>query len=839
MDKVFLMIPEFRTQQYDYTKAKEDYNKIISDDATKQLLRTIFADNDNIDAALEEAPSDFKEWFNANKEKYKYETPRVVKVKYNDSKSVQENNRAARNNMLIDIIHGILTNPDTAEKFHNPGNFDKAKLQARITEIITTPEILQEFQQEFNLNSVDATITKILDISRKGQLNVIDSFLKDYKKRHNISRSQLTVDTFIYNHTQNMTGGALIGMYANNTTMQAKYQHSKLALKDDYTFIVNGRKIQSLHDVTSGLGERISSNCAQFSAASVDNVKDPVLAKLLQNTKTANITGFMLRSGMSIEEISLMFAQPLVRQCILDTGDVSRLDKYLSQYLQDNKLPISLLNVYRVHNYSSEELLRNILDEENSKKNIVLATCLMMHIIDLSQNMSNLTQISRADSPKGAINNTIGGAKMQIAAVKRYMDQSKSKKFPFVGLEDAMQYKYLTPDMSINGMRGRILGKNMPMLQAFYSLGIELGTSIIGNYFTQINEYTDDLIERVLDNADSIVVANSKMGTKVVETLYKDIIQFGLTKTQLFGDDDNMTFEEKRDYYLKEFPAKYLQILKDNPDIKRLELFKKIAVKNGKIILARSARMRQNAKDSLMRDMDSLLYMGPEAQELARDLFMYAFYENGFSFGPNTFGSFFSTNFINAFPEVVTALRTMSIEMRKGTYFDEFLPQFYANNAADLMLAPTIDIDRKELKSGEQILVSPDGKSVFLPSRLVFNTNSQKYDYKYIFIQTENPNLADGLYVMTSFGDNNVCYTPAPVFQTKKYNANMTAIEMLDYDAAPNVQDNNLGDPFAGLSDDDMYDMQFDDNFDDMLSNMESQDYNEAASQQQLQKPLC
>jgi hypothetical protein len=833
IDKMFLMIPEFRTLNYNYTQAKQDYQAIISDDAVTKLLSSIFQDNTDLEDAMNEAPNDFKEWFEENKEKYRYETPRVVKVKYDTTKTPQKNSRAARNNMLIDIIHGILTNPDTAEKIHNPGNFDKAKLQARITEIITDRNILSEFQEYFNLgDDLDLTILTILDISERGQLKKVDKFLKDYKKKYNTTRSQLTIDTFCYNHTQNMTGGALIGMYANNTTMQAKYQHSNLAIKDNLNFFINGRRIQSLHDTISGLGERISSNCAQFSAASVDNVKDPVLAKLLQNTNTANITGFMLRAGMSIEEISLMFAQPLVRQCILDTGSLDNLEDYALAYQESTGITFS--QEYLLHEYTSEELLRNVLtNNPNQQQNIIDATYLMMHIVELSKTLSELTQISRADSPNGAISNSIGGAKLQVSAVKRYMDQSKGKKFPFTGLEDAMQYHYVDVTTSKDGMRTKFLNKKMPMLQAFYSLGIELGTSIIGNYFQQINAYSDDLLETILDTAPNFVVQNKKVGTKVIETFYKDLVQFGLTKTKLFGDDEKETFEEKRDYYLKEFPKKYLQILEANPEIKKLGLFKKIGVKNGRIILARSARMRQNAKDTLMRDMDTLLYMGPEAQELARDLFMYAFYENGFSFGPNSFGNFFSTNFINAFPEVVTALRNMKAEMKKGTYFDEFLPQFYANHSNDLVLTNIVNIDRIKLKEGEQILIGDEGQ-IFLPSRLVFNSNTLKYDFKYIRINTERSDIPSGLYVMTSYGDNNVCYVKAPEFQTQKYNANMTATEMLDYDETPTITD-NLADPFAGMySDEDMYDMQNDFNKYD-----EYDKYDESTSQSQLDNPMC
>ena len=124
--------------------------------------------------------------------------------------------------MLIDIIYNVLTHPSTAPKILNPGNFDMVKLQARITRIITDPEMYAAFCSESGINDKDTAIRRLLSMSERGELDALDNFLTKYRK----VKSQLTLETFVYNHVQNMTGAALIGMYANNTTAQAKYQHS-------------------------------------------------------------------------------------------------------------------------------------------------------------------------------------------------------------------------------------------------------------------------------------------------------------------------------------------------------------------------------------------------------------------------------------------------------------------------------------------------------------------------------------------------------------------------------------------------------------------------------------
>ena len=76
-------------------------------------------------------------------------------------------------------------------------------------------------------------------------LKYLKNFLAKYKEKNPL----LSPITFIRNHNQNMTGGKLVGIYANNTSMQTKYQTSNLALKDNYAFYLNGVKFKYLHDI--------------------------------------------------------------------------------------------------------------------------------------------------------------------------------------------------------------------------------------------------------------------------------------------------------------------------------------------------------------------------------------------------------------------------------------------------------------------------------------------------------------------------------------------------------------------------------------------------------------
>lgn len=637
VDKMFLMIPEFRRRDKYAIKAAwdafyQEHPEITSQieaaqwaafvNSYNELLKKNPKEAEEIDVEDEEfkdwfvresklknyewvegVQDAFAKWFKTNKQRF-FQGTEITKVEYDESKSPQEQSRAARNNMIIDVAWGILTNPDTAEKIHNPGSFDKAKIAARIATIISDPALIDNFAGEHGLMhqigeneyeyNPEEVAQLLLEISKEGRLDELDKFIKEYK----VERSQLTVDTFIYNHRQNMTGSMLIGMYANNTTMQAKFQVTGLAIKDDYVFTINGRTVQSLHDIMSPNGDRISKNCANFSAASVDNVKDPVLADLMQNTQTANIAGFMLRAGMSVEEIGLLFSQPLVRRCITETGGLKKLGSYVRsmiRMLKENGGGVD--DKIQLHDFTSEELILNAINEVRTSEmtqeelndhlaSQIQAGLLMVHISQIAQDLSDLTQIARADSPNGAISTSIAGAKNQTRKVDLYARRAKTKRFTLTGLGDIMQNKYVTANMSREQMREKFLKSKMPMLQTFYSLGIELGSQVMGQYFSQTTAYSDALVEQLYDNSPIGIISDDTLNS-----FYSELVEFALSRTKMLGDDDNATFDEKRDYYLYDFPKEYLGVLAANPDIANMSIFRKMQVKDGNIVMGRSGRL--------------------------------------------------------------------------------------------------------------------------------------------------------------------------------------------------------------------------------------------------------
>ena len=226
-----------------------------------------------------------------------------------------------------------------------------------------------------------------------------------------------------------------------------------------------------------------------------------------------------------------------------------------------------------------------------------------------------------------------------------------------------------------------------------------------------------------------------------------------------------------------------------------------------------------------MRDYDSLLYMdNPAAQKLAVDLFMYSFYKEGMSFGPNNFGYFFSSQFLSSFPEFINALRTMQFNMYKGSYFDNFLEQYYANHYKEGVI-PVIT-ESEDLGNNE----------IMVETKAVYNLNfKDKKLYKYI---TTNGKL----YVIDAgrTNDSKTVYVEIPNAKTTTaiYNANkdvyslndgIEAEEKIRYESKPELSDSSQTNKDLVV---------LPSGINDALKELEDK-YSEEEGKVKLEKPLC
>ena len=819
VDKMYIMLPEFNIRKlYNIKGAWDDFylnNPDIVDEIDRNLGEALTqfikeqtedwdeaADLDDIADFTKEfnewlkkegvkryqfsetAQKRFSEWFKTNKKNY-FIKENIEKVKYDFNKSPQENSLKARNNLLIDMMYGVLTNADTASKILNPGGFDYQKKAARIMAILNDS---YESDLAQALKDVGVELNKTVQKGEKFYPKSIASYLFDLDldtldklaEKTKVKMDPLSPRTQVMLHQQNMTGAKLIGIYANHNANHALMQHTQLALDEENgSFVLNGKRLTSLHDIMNGDKEFISKNNAGFLAASVDNVKDPVLAALNQNTFTADASMLLSRLGYNPIEIGLLMMQPIVQEITQTYFRESRegkgkdtiidevLDKYKEKAAINNDLTY---DNYKNNSFYIEELADNIMlakeavtdrSQTSDFRKIefyqkqVAVGYLFKRIMNSADALGQLVQATRSDTQGGAAGPTIADTELKIQKVADLIKQiEENEKFP---LENAnVIFDNLSDlDYSINEMRDNLLKSPLPFLQAFYTLGLQQTEKMLGRYFPQFTES----FRAVIDDLRNMT-KTGKLNVKTMNSIYNDLLAYIMSKTKFFGSelvinpnsevgDKIKSSAEKRRDFINYFPEYFKEVVSENEDIAELEFIKRLKVIRANdnnpvatLVFKNVGQLSPTLRERYMRDWASLLYMdNPEAQKLALNLFRYSFYRNGFAFGPNTFIHLAPVALRKAVPEYISTLRTLA-NWNEDDY-SQFVDQYVYNHLDNRKLVPEIPDTASVQFIGEDNEVKDkvtfviDGSSTFGDKKVIKKVDTYSdiptYDFfKYI-----------------------------------------------------------------------------------------------------------
>lgn len=771
VDKMYIMLPEFNIKKlYNIKGAWDDFylnNPDIVDEIDRNLGEALTqfikeqtedwdeaADLDDIADFTEEfnkwlkkegvkryqfsetAQKRFSEWFKTNKKNY-FIRKKIEKIKYNFDKSPQENGLKARNNLLIDMMYGVLTNADTASKILNPGGFDYQKKAARIMTILNDS---YESDLAQALKDVGVELNKTVQKGGKSYPKSIASYLFDLDldtldklaEKTKVKMDPLSPRTQVMLHQQNMTGAKLIGIYANHNANHALMQHTQLALDEENgSFVLNGKRLTSLHDIMNGDKEFISKNNAGFLAASVDNVKDPVLAALNQNTFTADASMLLSRLGYNPIEIGLLMMQPIVQEITQTYFRESRegkgkdtiidevLDKYKEKAALNNDLTY---DNYKNNSFYIEELADNIMLAKEAvtdrtqtsdfrkiefyQKQVAVGY-LFKRVMNSADALGQLVQATRSDTQGGAAGPTIADTELKMQKVKDLLNQIENNdKFPLENadvISDSISVDISIEDVEerMNTIRKQLLDSKLPFLQAFYTLGLKMTENMLSSYFPQYTESFRAVIDDLRD-----MTKTGKLNVKTMNSIYNDLLAYIMSKNGFFGSelvvnpdsevgDIIVTSSDKRKDFINNFPEYFKRVVTDNEDIADLEFIKRLKVIRANdsnpvdtVVFKNVGQLSPTLRERYMRDWASLLYMSnPEAQKLALNLFRYSYYRNGFAFGPSTFIHLAPVAVRNAIPEYISTLRTL---LSSSDDYSQFVDQYVYNHLDNRKLVPEI-----------------------------------------------------------------------------------------------------------------------------------------------------
>lgn len=751
VDKMYFMAPEFELN-FDEDRIRKAFKKdrAEKDDVAKDVfskfhgnnIEALYADLEpNAVAtasdveefnAIEE--EEFKKYYEENKYKHINPKYRFRKVKYNFNKRAKDNSPQARNNLIIDMMWGVLTNPDITPRILNPGGFEYQKRGTRIITILSSSS-LEETVKAINkmgiklglpnLNDKHQVLRALMRYLTKADLATLDKLADTIKS----PIDPLSPLTQIYFHQQNMTGASMIGIYANHNANHALLQHTNVIVASPFMF--NNKTLTSLHEIKNREGEYISKNNAGYLAASVDNVKDPVLAALNQNSFTADVTMLLSRLGYNPIEIGILLNQPIVKEMTRGffrnrRNGVSQetvINKVISRYTglggadPRNSKYSNIKDSYKADinelafdiATAKESVSNNDVEFYRRQLNVGL---LFKHMMDVADTLGKIVRATRYDTSKYGAGPTIADTEIKLEAVQNMYGAVKGKSSLIIDPkepreDEALIYNSIRYDRSnrdaiseVEELREQILNSPIPIVQAFYTLGVRESAQILAPYFPQLSPSFRDVIDAIR----GITKFNS-LDAKTINSIYNDLLVYIMSKTEFFGprqsinpDDEGafrlITSQESRDYFINQFPKDFKNIKDSNPDIAALEFIDRLDVVVDKtteiplIVFKNVGRLTPTLRERYMRDWASLLSMkNSEAPKLALNLFRYNYYRNGFAFGPSTFIHLAPTMLRLYIPDYINTLRSI---LKSTDDYGYFINQYIYNHLDNRKLVPEI-----------------------------------------------------------------------------------------------------------------------------------------------------
>ena len=557
---------------------------------------------------------------------------------YDFSKSPLDNTRAARNNMLIKLIQERLMDYETFEQRYTPGGFANASKAAR-----TLRELLFG-----NLEGIVSRGTV--------DFNAIAERAKDSKSDPEPNYDPSDPMTIITYNQQNQVAGKLIGIFANQNTNHAfSSLMSEFTLKDPIRFA--GHSYNDLLHAPEGID--VDLNVAEFLAASVDAVKDPVLNFLNLNTITADAGAVLARLGYTTLEIGLLFNQPIIKEiCEYSfnngvTADIAMREVVKNYMGDDTESPkanpdedfsINKLALNIVNDRVMRERGKNAMDNQSFKADQLKVAELFSQIQTVAGDISQFVTSSKFTA-SNAVGSTFGDLYSQQMKVKNYIDRFVIKKG-----KNALSVNMKVTDIIDSPITNNtnLQGSNQEYLeslienplayeQAMYDMNRRAGM-LLNSYYPYNTPSYSGARNRLAE-----LTKSNFLDADTINSIHSDMLVYMLSQQEDSLFNGEMPAKDgipAREYYTKHFAKEVFNTLESNPDLKSLPLFQYMQFvtneKTGDISMNVQGigGLAPYQKDELKESWAELLKTEPD---LARDLFMYNFYKLGFTFSPLAF----------------------------------------------------------------------------------------------------------------------------------------------------------------------------------------------------------
>lgn len=787
VDKVFLMLPSVSFYSRSEQDARKEFSALNNNKATNDLISALVGE-EYLDETTKERNARFKEFLKEERERgrfvvaedgtYKSRPDRVAykpSVRLQDIidssgkidiKKLSRLKKEVRDNLLLDTFLGVLNSSSVPQQMLKPGGFDEASRQAAISTILSnwTVEQLADYfgisKDKSNDSIILEAYDKLTGMSKKE--------LKDITGKVTSSLNPLSFGTQAYFHSQNANGGKMIGVYAVGNSAHCVGEWGETKLRKPFNFL--GYTIDRIDEYFDRGGNLISENLANFLAASVDNVKDPVLKALNQDTKTGDITNFLLRAGMPVHTVANFMTAPYNEYSPQD-GDIP------TEITEEDLIKAKVLN--NSTTLSTED--RIYLD---SIKNSV--GYLRYLVKNFSSDLTEITQDFRGDAVSSAAGPSIGHNIIRVLKLIKLAENLSAKASPdgkviynnpnFTIDTDLVDVSSLIQidNYGLESILENSISQKSPLVYAATKTGVTGSIHLLRSIYPQLNASLLEMVvnsnwglSRYVDLTRGSVDNNARL----IESFINDFISYQLSGTKFFG-------EHSVGYYLKEFPNEFKKIRDKYPEaINTNSLTKNLQVvtKKGqtKIKFSNAGNLTKGLKESIMNDWAMLLTYNREpnvgeskeaVEEEIREIRNLGFQLFNYT---SHFGLSFSgpSSFIQLAPNVLRrAIRDYDRTVRElgsAKEIRQFVYQFVRNNFNNPSLSVPISINKvkihtestSSLKTQTGALSTKKGEPYFI------KRFSSRVSFPALYRVTDDTNTFGVIYEASEVNNSNDGYT--------------------------------------------------------------------------------
>jgi hypothetical protein len=378
----------------------------------------------------------------------KIKRPAVLDLDYsaaevfkNGGVNTRDLNQRQRTNVLFDIIRGVLRSPQAALEMAQPGGYDGVKKDLKIGYIISNiskaklEEILEQVLDEKEDKKIGDKV--IFEYLHNLDLDKINKIVDIFRSGKNIALSEVEMEM----QRQNKAGLGLVGVFANGNTATSVFQQAKL-LELSKSIKIAGKKYQSLNDMTGKDETYVSRILEEYSAASVDNAKDPVIGLADITMDNASIIATLVRMGVPGNIIGLITATPLWKHIANLEGDEGRSQALFRALGQggpiDSNRPVdvSMDDLIECSKFETQALIREALNatddklveafgklDTRTKESVKRVASLLIDVVNAASEIKDLVFQSKSDvsssGPKGGVNESVFAMVKSIDQIER------------------------------------------------------------------------------------------------------------------------------------------------------------------------------------------------------------------------------------------------------------------------------------------------------------------------------------------------------------------------------------------------------------------------------------